>query len=87
MVASSELNDFISINPSNGVGTIIGSIGMKNILGLAYIESSPTGVEDEKPINFPTEYCSVSELSKSIQSINKYRISNFEPRICISESL
>ena len=52
---SSETNEFISINTSNGVGTIIGSVGMKNILGLAYIESSPTFVEDDKAGNFPTE--------------------------------
>jgi len=54
--SSSEMNDFISINPSNGVGTIIGSVGMQNILGLAYTESSPTSVEDEIDNNIPTEY-------------------------------
>ena len=53
--SSSELNDFISINPSNGNGTVIGSIGLKHILGLAYIESSPVGVDNnENKIN-PTE--------------------------------
>jgi len=44
--SSSELNDFISINPQNGTGTILGSVGMKNILGLAYVASIPTGVEE-----------------------------------------
>jgi len=54
--SASEMNDFISINTSNGVGTIIGSVGMQNILGLAYTESSPTSVEDEIDNNIPTEY-------------------------------
>jgi|WetSurMetagenome_2_1015567.scaffolds.fasta_scaffold02875_3 hypothetical protein len=52
---ASELNDFISINPNNGSGTIIGSVGMKNILGLAYLGSSPTSVENNAD-NFPSEY-------------------------------
>ena len=54
--SSSELNDFININPTNGVGNIIGSIGMKNILSLAYIISSPTSVEDENQTDLPTAY-------------------------------
>ncbi|MBE0570728.1 MAG: T9SS type A sorting domain-containing protein [Ignavibacteriaceae bacterium] len=54
--SSSELNDFVSINPANGVGTIIGSVGMQNILGLAYTESSPTSVENENDNSIPTEY-------------------------------
>jgi hypothetical protein len=54
--SATEMNDFVSINPSNGVGTIIGSLGMQNILGLAYTESSPTSVEDEIDNNIPTEY-------------------------------
>jgi hypothetical protein len=37
--ASTETNDFISIDVSNGVGTIVGSVGFQHILGLAYIES------------------------------------------------
>jgi len=53
---SSETNDFISINTSTGAGTIIGSIGIENILGLAYIESSPTNVEDDDFGNFPNEF-------------------------------
>ena len=43
--STSELNDLIGINTLNGAGSIIGSIGMKHILGLAYIETSPTSVE------------------------------------------
>lgn len=54
--SASELNDLININTSDGLGTIIGSIGMKNILGLAYIESSPSGVEDEINNYLPNEF-------------------------------
>jgi len=52
---SSALNDFISVDPLTGAGTIIGSVGMKHILGLAYINSSPTGVENNND-KLPTEY-------------------------------
>jgi hypothetical protein len=52
---ASELNDFISVNPANGFGTVIGSVEMKNILGLAYLGSSPTSVENNAD-NFPSEY-------------------------------
>ena len=53
--SASEINDFININPANGSGSVIGSVGMKNILGLAYIGSSPTSVENSAD-NFPSEY-------------------------------
>ncbi len=49
--SESELNDFVSVNASTGVGSIIGSVGMNHILGLAYIESSPTSVEFESDAN------------------------------------
>jgi len=52
---TSELNDFISINPNDGTGTIIGSVGMKAILGLAYIGSSPTSVEYDGE-DYPMDY-------------------------------
>jgi hypothetical protein len=54
--SASEMNDFISINTSTGTGTIIGSVGMKNILSLAYIETTPTNVEDDNNSNMPAEY-------------------------------
>jgi len=54
--SASELNDFISINPATGAGTIIGSVGMKNILSLAYIETTPTSVDDEDEIKIPVDY-------------------------------
>ncbi len=53
--STSEMNDLININTNNGAGTIIGSIGMKHILGLAYTESSPSGV-DEGDNRLPDEF-------------------------------
>jgi len=54
---SSELNDFVSIDPITGAGTIIGSVGMKHILSLAYIDEIVVGVEDdENNVNIPTAY-------------------------------
>ena len=53
----SELNDFVSINPANGVGTIIGSVGFNHILGLAYAETGVTSVEGENEGDIiPAEY-------------------------------
>ena len=54
--SESELNDFISINPVNGVGTILGSVGFKHILGLAYEETGVTSVEGETNANIPSDY-------------------------------
>ncbi len=45
--SESELNDFVSIDTSTGIGTIIGSLGFKHILGLAYEETGVTDVEEE----------------------------------------
>ncbi|RKZ00245.1 MAG: hypothetical protein DRQ13_00810 [Ignavibacteriae bacterium] len=54
--AASEINDFISIDISNGVGTVVGSVGMKNILGLAFEETGVTAVEDDLNTTVPTEF-------------------------------
>ncbi len=54
--ASSALNDFISIDVSNGAGTVVGSIGFKNILGLAFEETGVTSVEDDANTTVPTEF-------------------------------
>jgi hypothetical protein len=54
--SESELNDFVGINPNNGTGTIIGSVGFKNILGLAYAETGVTSVEGENDVTIPLDY-------------------------------
>ncbi len=54
--SSNDLNDFVSINTSTGVGSIIGSIGFKHILGLAYVDQILTSVEDDNNGTIPSEY-------------------------------
>jgi len=53
---SSEINDFIRIDVSNGVGTVVGSVGYKHILGLALEETGVTSVEDNVNRIVPTEF-------------------------------
>lgn len=53
--ADSEVADFVSINTSTGAGSIIGSVGYKNISGLAYTETSVSDVKDVGS-NIPLEY-------------------------------
>jgi hypothetical protein len=54
--AENDVADFISIDLSTGVGTIIGSVGFKSILGLAFSESGITSVEDDGNSSIPYEY-------------------------------
>jgi len=54
--SSSEVNDFINIDPASGIGTVVGSIGYKHILGLSYLKDSPTGVEVNSVEGLPTDY-------------------------------
>ncbi|NNG28041.1 MAG: T9SS type A sorting domain-containing protein, partial [Ignavibacteriaceae bacterium] len=54
--AASAINDFISIDASNGVGTVVGSVGMKNIQGLAFEETGVTSVEDDVNGTIPTDF-------------------------------
>jgi len=53
---SNENNDFISINSSTGTGSIIGSIGFKHILGLAFSETGASSVKDEENYIIPDEF-------------------------------
>jgi len=54
---STQLNDFVSIDPATGAGMIIGSVGMKHILGLAYIDHIISGVNDDQDAEpLPLEY-------------------------------
>jgi hypothetical protein len=52
----SEVNDFISIDATTGVGTIMGSIGFKHILGLAYAETDATSIDDNGKSTPPEEF-------------------------------
>ena len=54
--SSTLVNDFISINTSTGVGTIVGSTGFKHILGLAYVDQILTSVEDNISGTIPSDY-------------------------------
>jgi len=54
--ASGEINEFINIDTSTAAGTIVGSIGFKHILGLAYEETGVTSVEDDKDETIPTDF-------------------------------
>ncbi len=53
--SSSQISEFISVNTLNGEGTVIGSVGFKNILGLAFAETGVTSVEDETNV-IPSEF-------------------------------
>jgi len=54
---ASEINDFISIDVTNGVGTVVGSVGFKNVLGMAFEETGITGIEGYKnEVVLPTEF-------------------------------
>ncbi len=54
--SSSEFNDFVSINTNIGTGSVIGSTGFKNILGLAYLDHTITGVENNNTGYIPFDY-------------------------------
>lgn len=54
--SESEVNDFVSLNSLNGTGSIIGSIGYKNILGLAFEETGVTSIENENNDNLPFDF-------------------------------
>ena len=54
--SAAQLSDFVSINTSTGAGSVIGSVGFNNILGLAYLDSPVLGVEDDNNGTIPTNY-------------------------------
>jgi len=54
--SATEINDFINIDASTGAGTIVGSVGYKDILGLAYEVTGVTSVEGEEDNTVPTEF-------------------------------
>lgn len=54
--STSQNNNFISIDKSNGTGTIIGSINYPNIEGLAYAIEGVTGVTPDNKNKLPVAY-------------------------------
>ena len=50
---NNQANDLISIDTSNAAGTIVGSTGINDITGLAYVRSVATGIKNDKPKNVP----------------------------------
>ena len=53
---STDLNDFVSINTSTGVGSIIGSVGFQHVLDLAFVDEIVTTVEGGNNGTIPSEY-------------------------------
>ncbi len=53
---ASQNNNFISIDKTNGTGTIIGSVNYPNITGLAYSSAGITGVQPAGNSQTPKDY-------------------------------
>ncbi len=69
--STTELNDFININTSTGVGTIIGSVGFNHILGLAYVDQILTSVEDDNSETIPSDYALKQNYPNPFNPITK----------------
>ncbi|MFI5405567.1 MAG: T9SS type A sorting domain-containing protein [Nitrososphaerales archaeon] len=54
--SNSQVSDFVSINTTTGSGTIVGSIGLSNVISLAYISDVVSGVDDEINGTIPSDY-------------------------------
>ncbi len=55
--SSSQINNLIRIDTTTAVGTLIGSVGLKHIIGIDLTSNSITSVEGEEPVlNRPTDY-------------------------------
>ena len=96
-----ELNDLVSIDNSLGTGTVIGSIGYKNVLGLTY-SPSLTGVDDDNkypatPSNYllgqnypnpfnPTTTISYSIKQKGLVTLQVFDILGNEVKTLINEA-
>jgi hypothetical protein len=54
--AATALSDFIQIDKTTAAGNVIGSLGEKEITGLAYARTGPSGVNEPKGTQLPKEY-------------------------------
>jgi hypothetical protein len=55
--ASNENGQLITINTNDGTGTVVGDVGIQNIVGLGYsINGDPVSVETEDDSNIPADY-------------------------------
>jgi hypothetical protein len=54
--AASVLNDLITIDTATGIGTVVGSIGLKDITGLSYSTNDLTPVENEDVLSVPKDF-------------------------------
>ena len=73
--SSNELNDFVSINTSTGVGSIVGSVGFKHILGLAYLNKITTSVENEQSGAIPSDYALLQNYPNPFNPTTKINFS------------
>jgi Zn-dependent metalloprotease len=47
---SGQVSDLVEINTTTGVGTIVGSVGFENIIGLAYLTGAISSTNNEEPL-------------------------------------
>jgi hypothetical protein len=73
--SSNELNDFVSINTSTGAGSIVGSVGFKHILGLAYLNKITTSVETDESGTIPSDYALLQNYPNPFNPATKINFS------------
>ncbi|HEY6437721.1 MAG TPA: FlgD immunoglobulin-like domain containing protein, partial [Ignavibacteriaceae bacterium] len=54
---AAQVSDFVTINTTTGAGSIVGSVGLNNVMSLAYLVDNLVGVEDDNNnASVPTEF-------------------------------